>query len=366
MMNQQVATTLSSDKAVMANERGQANMLNLMMNVDFMASIDRLADMMASGKATVPQHLRGNKADCYAICLQALQWGMNPFPVAQKTHLVNGTLGYEAQLVNAVVVNSGVIKGRFDYDFFGPWERVIGKFKVIKTKKDNKDIEYRVPNWTFDDEKGCGVRVTACLPNGEARSIELLLQQARTRNSTLWADDPKQQLAYLAVKRWARLYTPDVIMGVYSVDELQEEIDITPMGGDDTPPSGQSVTERLAAQAARKRAAQQATRKGNVIEGEARPVAETAAVATEPAADQIPEPSSAQNDTPDEPSVQDVQDMLADILFRMDESQSGHEIKQLVEEIATIGKFMTKDQQAQANLVYHRNMDRLGLRKNAA
>ncbi|MGL5267172.1 MAG: recombinase RecT, partial [Plesiomonas shigelloides] len=91
-----------------------------MMNVDFMASIDRLADMMASGKATVPQHLRGNKADCYAICLQALQWGMNPFPVAQKTHLVNGTLGYEAQLVNAVVVNSGVIKGRFDYEFFGP------------------------------------------------------------------------------------------------------------------------------------------------------------------------------------------------------------------------------------------------------
>ncbi|WP_178088266.1 hypothetical protein, partial [Plesiomonas shigelloides] len=68
----------------------------------------------------------------------------------------------------------------------------------------------------------------------------------------------------------------------------------------------------LAAQAARKRAAQQAARKGNVIEGEARPVAETAAVATEPAADQIPEPSSAQNDTPDEPSVQDVQDMLAD------------------------------------------------------
>lgn len=362
MMNQH--PTLVSNNTVIANDRGQANMLNLMMNVDFMASIDRLADMMASGKATVPQHLRGNKADCYAICLQALQWGMNPFPVAQKTHLVNGTLGYEAQLVNAVVVNSGVIKGRFDYEFFGPWERVIGKFKVIKTKKDNKDIEYRVPNWTFDDEKGCGVRVTACLPNGEARSIELLLQQARTRNSTLWADDPKQQLAYLAVKRWARLYTPDVIMGVYSVDELQEEIDITPMGGDDTPPSGQSMTERLAAQAARKRAAQQAARKGNVIEGEARPVTETVAVA--PATDEPPEPSSAQNDAPDEPSVQDVQDMLADILFRMDESQSGHEIKQLVEEIATIGKFMTKDQQAQANLVYHRNMDRLGLRKNAA
>ena len=42
-----------------------------------------------------------------------------------------------------------------------------------------------------------------------------MLAQARTRNSTLWADDPRQQLAYLAVKRWARLYCPEVILGVY-------------------------------------------------------------------------------------------------------------------------------------------------------
>ena len=62
--------------------------------------------------------------------------------------------------------------------------------------------------------------------------LELLLAHARTRNSTLWADDPRQQLAYLAIKRWARLYCPDVILGVYSPDELNErgpaEKDITP------------------------------------------------------------------------------------------------------------------------------------------
>lgn len=48
-----------------------------------------------------------------------------------------------------------------------------------------------------------------------------MLAQARTRNSTLWADDPRQQLAYLAVKRWARLYCPEVILGVYTIDELE-------------------------------------------------------------------------------------------------------------------------------------------------
>lgn len=42
------------------------------------------------------------------------------------------------------------------------------------------------------------------------------------RNSTLWADDPRQQLAYLAVKRWSRLYCPDVLLGVYTPDELEE------------------------------------------------------------------------------------------------------------------------------------------------
>lgn len=50
-----------------------------------------------------------------------------------------------------------------------------------------------------------------------------MLAQARTRNSTLWADDPRQQLAYLAVKRWARLYCPEVILGVYTIDELEKD-----------------------------------------------------------------------------------------------------------------------------------------------
>ena len=54
------------------------------------------------------------------------------------------------------------------------------------------------------------------------RELTLLMAQARTRNSTLWTDDPKQQLAYLAQKRWARLFTPDVILGVYTADELAE------------------------------------------------------------------------------------------------------------------------------------------------
>lgn len=190
------------------------------------AAMNQLAEVMSSGNCTVPRHLAGNKGDCFAIVMQSMMWGMNPFAVAQKTHLVNGTLGYEAQLVNAVVTDH--IKGAFHYDWFGPWENVVGKFKWCEGKNGSR---YQTPGWKPEDETGCGVTVSATLKGEtEPRELSLLLCQATVRNSTLWASDPKQQLAYLAVKRWARLYKPGAILGVYSVDELEQEelVNVTP------------------------------------------------------------------------------------------------------------------------------------------
>lgn len=190
----------------------------------------RFAEVMAKGNVTVPSHLVGKPADCMAVAMQAAQWGMNPFAVAQKTHVVSGTLGYEAQLVNAVITTMSPTKDRINYEWFGPWEGVIGKFAEKTSQKGNK---YIAPDWTLKDEKGCGVRVWATMKGEDKpRELELLLSQAQVRNSTLWASDPKQQLAYLAVKRWSRLHCPDVIMGVYTPDELAEgtrpERDVTP------------------------------------------------------------------------------------------------------------------------------------------
>jgi hypothetical protein len=197
-----------------------------------------VAEVMAKGRATLPKHLQGNPADCMAVIMQSMQWKMNPFAVAQKTHLVNGTLGYEAQLVNAVITSLAPTEDRLHYEWFGDWTKVLGKFREgeSRTKKDEDTGEpkkYRVPAWSMKDEEGLGVRVWATLRGeSEPRVLELLLVQARTRNSTLWADDPRQQLAYLATKRWARLYCPDVLLGVYTPDELDEaptrERDITP------------------------------------------------------------------------------------------------------------------------------------------
>lgn len=186
--------------------------LDIMMNETVMIRIESMAARMATSKITTPKHLQGNEGDCMAIIMQAMQWGMNPYAVAQKTHLVNGTLGYEAQLVNAVITARAPVKERLHYEWYGDWSKVNGK--------DDKS-----PN--------LGIKVSATLRGeNQPRVIDISMAQVGpVRNSPLWGADPRQQIAYLATKRWARLYCPDVILGVYTPDEVieREELDVTPV-----------------------------------------------------------------------------------------------------------------------------------------
>lgn len=175
----------------------------VMLNPVHMQALVAFADLMAKSAVTVPQHLQGKPADCLAIAMQAAQWGMNPFAVAQKTHIVSGRLGYEAQLVNAVITASRAIEGVFSYEFRGT----------------GADLECRV----------------GAIPRGGSEIVwgEWLRNgDVKTRNSPLWQVNPKQQLGYLQVKNWARLYCPGAILGVYTDDELQgaDEATAAPRG----------------------------------------------------------------------------------------------------------------------------------------
>lgn len=185
---------------------------DIMMNPEIMDRFERIASVMASSKFAVPKHLQGNTGDCLSIIMQSAQWQMDPFAVAQKTHQINGVLGYEAQLVNAVITNRAPITGRLNFEWYGDWAKINGK---------------------EDKSWDKGIKVWATL-KGETspREIDISMGQVGSvRNSPLWVSDPRQQLAYLAIKRWSRLYTPDVILGVYTPDEIaeREELDVTPV-----------------------------------------------------------------------------------------------------------------------------------------
>lgn len=204
-------------------ESSRASTLALITNDENMRRVTELATTMAASKMTVPKHLQGNVADCTAVVLQSMTWGMNPFAVAQKTHLVNGTLGYEAQLVNAVIQQNRAITGRFHYEYKG----------------DGMNLECRVGAVLRGESE---ITLGEWLKNGDVK----------TRNSPLWTTNPKQQLGYLQVKNWARLYCPGAILGVYTPDELQE----IPLNEAPARPRGGAAI------------AEAATQKGNVIDPE--------------------------------------------------------------------------------------------------
>lgn len=203
--------------------------MDAMMNHEIMTHVNNLAQVMATSKVTVPKHLQGSVGDCFAVVMQSMQWGMNPFAVAQKTHLVNGTLGYEAQLVNAVITTRAPIKERLKFEWFGDFKGINGK---------------------TDKSSDKGVKVWATMKGeDEPRVLELSMQQVgNVRNSPVWEADPRQQLAYLATKRWARLYCPDVILGVYTPDEFTEapEKDISPVEVPKANTGTDSLKSRLA------------------------------------------------------------------------------------------------------------------------
>jgi hypothetical protein len=175
-----------------------------------MHALMQFAEMMSQSLVTVPKHLHGKPSDCMAITLQAMRWRMDPYVVAGKTHVVNGNLGYEAQLVVAVLKNSGAVEGRPHYDYKG----------------DGAALECRA----------------GFIPKGESAVVWtewLAISAIQVKNSPLWKTNPKQQFGYLQARNWARLYAPDALLGVYTSDEL-EQMPPRDMGNADevTPPPG--------------------------------------------------------------------------------------------------------------------------------
>ena len=149
----------------------------------------QLANIMATGKL-VPAHLQKSPGDCLMVIEQAMRWGMSPFAVAQCTSVIQGKLMFEGKLVAAALQSSGILSGRLDYKFKGEGA--------------NREIE-----------------VSATMKGDtEPRTITLRLADAKTSNG-MWVKQPDQQLVYAGTRVWGRRWAPEVMLGVYSPEEME-------------------------------------------------------------------------------------------------------------------------------------------------
>lgn len=156
-----------------------------------MVEVMEFAKLMSVSDVAVPKHLRGNPGACLAVAIQAVEWKMSPYAVANKSYVVNDRISYESQLIHAVVEQRAPLAGRLRCSYSGQ-----------------------------GDQRRCKVWA---MVKGEAEAFEYesaAFGMIQPKNSPLWKTKPDLQLFYNASRDWARMYFPDVILGVYAEDEI--------------------------------------------------------------------------------------------------------------------------------------------------
>jgi hypothetical protein len=186
-----------------------------------------VATMLQSGGASVNKEIAQNHSDCMAIVVKSDMWGMNPYTVMEKSHVVKGKMGHESQLISAVGHKFAPLKERLRDEYVGDWTKI--DHKTSMQQSENAPGKYAIKTWSNADEDGLGIIISGTLKGeSEPRKLKVKLSSCAVRNSTLWVTFPQQQIYYFAVKMWFRKYCPEAIMGMYSPDELQV-IDVTPI-----------------------------------------------------------------------------------------------------------------------------------------
>jgi hypothetical protein len=169
--------------------------------------MQRIAQVMAR-MSTLPESLRGTRddnkfepfpdmeivANCFRVANQAVRWGMDPFAVADCASIIRGRLMWEGKLVAAVI--AAKLGVRLSY--------------------------------VFDDapHDQLGVTVSGTLP-GEMSARDVfgrVCDWRTTRQGSPWQSPAnwKRQLRYRGAREWARAYVPELMLGIYADDELDE------------------------------------------------------------------------------------------------------------------------------------------------
>lgn len=171
--------------------------------------LTRIAKVMAAS-SLVPAHLNAVRkvggqdvvieereaiSNCLLVVNQAVAWRINPFAVAQHTFVHKGKLGYEGKLIAAIINKHPSLVKRLTYDYEGTGE----KRKVTVSGRiagDNVDrsVAGDVATWKT------------------------------TGSNSPWSNvgQHDQMLAYRGAREWARRYLPEVVLGVWSDDEVAD------------------------------------------------------------------------------------------------------------------------------------------------
>lgn len=157
----------------------------------------------------LPKQYQNNAANCMVLISIAHRFrhmGIDPFMVAQQLVAVNGKYGWQGQFVMALVNGSRRFLQDLEYVFDGEGDDY-GCTAVTKTKDGLKEIR--------------GTKITWKMVKAEGWF---------GKSGSKWQTMPEQMFRYRAAAFFGRAYTPDLLMGFHTADELEDVgmKDVTP------------------------------------------------------------------------------------------------------------------------------------------
>jgi hypothetical protein len=209
----------------------------ILLNKDLYERVKAISTLMARAQGMTPAHLIDKGEACFSVVTMALDWKLSWHFVARHTYQTpGGSIGFDGALVQSILEASGRFIASPTFEYRGDWSKLAGKFRMQEGQRGGK---YPVATWTDEDAIGLGI-IVRWQVRGEAaprvwpgENEPFWLVQCQPRNSPLWSTDPKTQIAYLAIRRFANMAAPG-ILGSASFDR-EEVIAASDLARDITP-----------------------------------------------------------------------------------------------------------------------------------
>ena len=189
---------------------------------------------MFSKSSIVPKEYQGNVANCAIAVDMAMHLGkgISPLTVMQQLTIVQGRPTWSAQFLISCINTCGKFSTiRYEEKNLGK----IGKTGVNKYVYENgKGTQKLVMTEEYADvdNLSCIAYAYDNATGEKLNSIEITIKMAMAegwyaKSGSKWQSMPQQMLRYRAAAFWQRAYAPEVGMGFYTTEEVQ---DIAPAG----------------------------------------------------------------------------------------------------------------------------------------
>ena len=168
-------------------------------------------------------------ANCILVANQALKWKADVFAVAAESYVVANKLGYQGKLIAAVVNARGglttplrAVHSKTKGDNFSA---VVYGSKTVDlqslSKEEKKEIFALLVRYADDDDQ----EANRDLAMADILAVRVSVGQCKTFDkqgevNKQWTKDPEQKLVYTGTTKWARRYTPELMVGILSDDDL--------------------------------------------------------------------------------------------------------------------------------------------------